>query len=59
MIEALYAAYLILQVVNENPNLNNETGFTQFWNFILNPNKALFLNEKFLSQFTDDGYYFK
>lgn len=53
----MYAAYLILQIINENPKLNDETGFFQFWNVILNPNKALFLNEKFLFQFNDEGYY--
>jgi len=56
--EALYAAYLLLQIINENPNLNNEIGFTLFWNVVLNSDKALFLNEKFLFQFTDDGNIF-
>lgn len=55
MVEALYAAFLLLQIINDNPKLNNEFGFTQFWNLILNSNKALFLNEKFLFQFSDDG----
>lgn len=52
----MYAAYLLLQIINENPKLNNDTGFSQFWNVILNPNKAIFLNEKCLFQFTDEGY---
>lgn len=55
MVEALYAAYLLLQIINENPNLNDEFGFTQFWNLVLNSNKAIFLNEKFLFQLSDDG----
>lgn len=57
VIETLYAAHLLLQVINENPKLNNETGFAQFWNLVLNFDKALFLNEKFLFQFTDDGIF--
>lgn len=55
MVEALYAAYLLLQIINENPKLNDEFGFAQFWNLVLNSNKAIFLNEKFLFQFSDDG----
>lgn len=61
MTEALYAAYLLLQIINKNPKLINETGLTQFWNLVLNSNKAVFLNEKYLFQLTDDDgiYYFK
>lgn len=44
-----------MQILKENPNLNNETEFTQFWNFVLNSNKSLFLNENYLFQLTDDG----
>lgn len=55
MTEAVYAAYLLLQIINENIKLNNDAGYTQFWNLVLNPNKALFLNEKFLFQSSDDG----
>lgn len=55
MTEALYAAYLLLKIIEGNPKLNNEAEFTQFWNLVLTPDKALFLNEKFLFQFTDDG----
>lgn len=55
VIESLYAAFLLLQIVHEHPQLCNEVGFTQFWNLVLNSDKALFINEKFLSQFTDDG----
>ncbi|VVC28179.1 Hypothetical protein CINCED_3A005946 [Cinara cedri] len=54
LIEALYAAYLLLQIFDENPKLN-ETGYYQFWNLVLDSNKALFLNEKFLFQITDDA----
>lgn len=61
MTEALYAAYLLLQIINKNPKLINETGVTQFWNLVLNSNKAVFLNEKYLFQLTDDDgiYYLK
>jgi len=55
--EALYAAYLLLLIINEDPKLNNEIGFTPLWNVVLNSDKALFLNEKFLFQFTDDGMF--
>jgi len=55
--EALYAAYLLLLIINKNPKLNNEFGFTPLWNLVLNSDKALFLNEKFLFQFTDDGMF--
>lgn len=60
MTEALYAAYLLLQIINKNPKLINESGLTQFWNVVLNSNKAVFLNEKYLFQLTDDDgiYYF-
>lgn len=52
--EALYAAYLLLLIINEDPKRNNEIGFTPLWNMVLNSDKALFLNEKFLFQLTDD-----
>lgn len=55
MTETLYAAYLLLKIIEGNPKLNNETEFSQFWNLVLNPDKALFLNEKFLFQFSVDG----
>lgn len=55
MTETLYAAYLLLKIIEGNPKLNNETEFSQFWNLVLNPDKALFLNENFLFQFSDDG----
>jgi hypothetical protein len=53
--ETLYATYLLLKIIEENPKLNNEVEFSKFWNLVLNPDKALFLNEKFLFQFTDAG----
>jgi len=55
--EALYAAYLLLLIINKNPTLNNEIGFTPLWNLVLHSDKALFLNEKFLFLFTDDGMF--
>jgi len=55
--EALYAAYLLLVIINKNPKLNNEIGLTSLWNLVLNSDKALFLNEKFLFQLTDDGIF--
>lgn len=55
MTEALYAAYLLLLIINKNPKLSNEIGFTPLWNLVLNSDKALFLNEKFLFLFSDDG----
>lgn len=51
----MYAAFLLLQIIHENPKLNNEIGFNQFWNLVLNSNKALFINEKILFQLSDDG----
>lgn len=51
----MYAAFLLLQIIYENPKLNNEVGFNQFWNLVLNSNKALFINEKILFQLSDDG----
>lgn len=58
MTEALYAAYLLLLIINKNPKLNNEIGFTSLWNLVLNSDKALFLNDKFLFQSTDDGIFY-
>lgn len=54
----MYAAYLLLQVINENPNVNNDGGVTQFWTIVLNSEKSVFLNEKLLTQFSDDGLLF-
>jgi len=53
--EALYAAFLLLQIVHEYPQSSNEVGFTNFWNLVLNSDKALFINEKMLFQFNDEG----
>lgn len=53
--EALYAAFLLLQIVHEHPQTSNEVGFTNFWNLVLNSDKALFINEKMLFQFNDEG----
>jgi len=55
--EALYAAYLLLLIINKNPKLINEFVFTPLWNLVLNSDKALFLNDKFLFQFSDDGMF--
>lgn len=57
MTEALYAAYLLLLIINEDPKRNNEIGFTPLWNMVLNSDKALYLSEKFLFQLTDDGIF--
>lgn len=57
MTEALYAAYLLLLIIKKNPTLNNEIGFTSLWNVVLNSDKALFLSEKLLFQFSDDGMF--
>ncbi|XP_050533442.1 eIF-2-alpha kinase activator GCN1 isoform X2 [Daktulosphaira vitifoliae] len=52
--EFAYTSYFLLQLVKENPKLNEENGFSNFWSIILNTNKVLFLSEKLLLQFSEE-----
>ncbi|XP_050428073.1 eIF-2-alpha kinase activator GCN1 isoform X2 [Adelges cooleyi] len=52
--ESIYVACLLLHLIKENSKLNQDNGFTQFWNLVLNPSKLPFLSEKLLLQFSEE-----
>ena len=54
LIEGLSIACLLLKLSSQ-PELENRIKLGQFWNIILDMNRAIFVSEKLLTQGSEDG----